>query len=161
MHFHRPISVILVKQVSASILSGLCSFFLCHSPHPRLSFIFSYLLPPSLHPPSLFSEGHSLIPLSIDAYPVTLSLKAQPAHIEHPSPYPSILTQVWAKQRSSPPPNQGQGLRQWEALPLHIHMDTPWDVPSLDWLAMRIISELINFIYLMQMRQTWEFAQRS
>lgn len=52
MHFHRPISVILVKQVSASILSGLYSFFFFHhSPHPRLPFIFfPHLLPSILLP---------------------------------------------------------------------------------------------------------------
>lgn len=52
MHFHRPISVILVKQVSASILSGLYSFFSAtHPTHAFPSFFFS---PPPSIPPSSF-----------------------------------------------------------------------------------------------------------
>lgn len=167
MHFHRPISVILVKQVSASILSGLYSFFSAtHPPTPFLHF-FSHLLPPSLHPPSPFFEGHSLILLSIDADPATLSFESPACSYWASKPmshrsHPVLSKAAWL---APTPPRSRTGWhrapKQWEALPLHIHMDTQWDVPSLDWLAMRNIPELINFIYLMQMRQTQEFTQRS
>lgn len=106
MHFHRPIYVIFEKQVSASILSGLYSFLSAtHPAHPFLHFF--HLIPPSLRPPPPFSEGHSLILLSIDADPVTLSLKAWLSHFEHTSPCPSILIRAWVRR---PGPPQGQGL---------------------------------------------------
>lgn len=167
MHFHRPISVILVKQVSASILSGLYSFFLCHSPHPRLSFIF-FSPPPSVPPSSFPIFRRSLIN--------TPEHWRWPHDPELESPACSYWASKPTPQHSHPglseaacltptPPRSRTGWhrapKQWEALPLDIHMDTPWDVPSLDWLAMQNISELINLIYLIQMRQTWEFTQRS
>lgn len=93
MHFHRPISVILKKQVSASILSGLYSFL--SATHPTRSFRIFHLLPPSFSAPPPFSEGHSLILLSIDGDPVTLSLKAWLSHIEQPSPCLTVLTRAW------------------------------------------------------------------
>lgn len=49
MHFHRPISVILEKQVSASILSGLYSFLSATQPaHPFLHFFFTSSIHPSV-----------------------------------------------------------------------------------------------------------------
>ena len=111
MHFHRPISVILEKQVSASILSGLYSSLAAtHPAHPFLR-VFSHLLFPSRCPPPPFSEGHSLILLSINADPVTLSLKAW-LSLSHPNPCPSILTHAGLSAEGwvQSPPLQGQGL---------------------------------------------------
>lgn len=67
MHFHRPISVILEKQVSVLILLGLYSF----TPLPPL--LYFHLLPSSPRPLGAFHEGHSLILLSTNADPMNPS----------------------------------------------------------------------------------------
>lgn len=166
MHFHRPISVILVKQVSASILSGLYSFF--SATHPTHAFPSFFSPPPPSIPPSSFpifrrslinTPEHWRWPRDPELESPACSYWASKPRSQHS--HPGLSEAAWLPP-TAPRSRTGwhRAPKQWEALPLHIHMDTPWDVPSLDWLAMRNISELINFIYLTQMRQTGEFTPK-
>lgn len=109
MHFHRPISVILVKQVWASILLGLYSFF--PATHPTHAFT-SFFLTSSLHPSILLPHfRRSLI--------TTPEHRRWPRDPKLESPACSYLASKTTSQHShpglseaasSPPPHQGQGL---------------------------------------------------
>lgn len=159
MHFHRPISVILEKQVSASILSGLYSFLSAtHPAHPFLQCF--HLLPPSsstIFRRSLINTPeHWCWPRDPELESPALPYWASEllSHRSHPGLSAGGL---------DPLPPQGQGLADIGAQNNRgpFLSASPWTPPCvvplrIDWLCSNI-SKSINFIHLMQMRQTWEF----
>lgn len=122
MHFHRPISVILEKQVLDSILSGFAVFSLPLNPPWLSSFFPLFSFHPSRHLHHIF-EGYSLMLVSADADPSTRTLKAQA--FLYPACVPQTVDSPKVKDwMTSHPP------KQWEA---HLSPTCPFS----DWLSVQ------------------------
>lgn len=105
MHFHRPISVILEKQVWASFSQGFTVLSLPLTP-PTPHSVPLFFLPTlsiSLSSSTIFRRSLINTPEHW-CWPLTLSLKAQLSHIEHPNPFfPMFKPRPWVWGQPSPP----------------------------------------------------------